>query len=1136
MADEEKIILTLEADDGASGKIDNVTKSIQNMEKEANGIGSGTSSGMSKFISSIEDGINKVNNVTRHYNNTMSGFNRMVINSVKDMGSAVYDFTTDSINNFTQFSEQHSKTLGAMAADYNNTAASQAKFFEDAQKLKNQALQIGTYGVNGTGSLMTPTEVSGAQTELVKAGISVNDILGSNVTADVLEFAQANDLDTSSAVEFAVTLGNQFGVDTKDWGLMLDKVSHTADMSIIDVADIVQSMKYAGGITSGLDRSLEETLAMISVLGDFGLKGTQSGSGIQALITRLLTGDTTVITEAQAAVAPGDALEKFYEFEKLAKPDGNLLPMADVIDELDTIMADMTDEEQAWFAKKLFGLYQMKSAYALLNGDETDLNDVIKEIEEQSEGTNANKLEQILNSQYGQLESLNNLWDGIKTDVGDRLSPFVDAIRDELFTFLSSDGNYNIDFDNLRTALDTSCDLIEQKYGSAIASAVSGIGELAIDFTQIGVQIAPELGAGLLEILSSAFDGDFFGEDGAFADWGTMIDNMHLSVDGLPEDLQGLGNAVVSTIDWFGKLVALNVASEIAELISSVLQILSIAGGAVINVAGAVVVNGSTTGGAGTGGAGTAGAAGAGVGSAGGALKGSTVVGSADDVAKLLGESSDDIITYLGKQSSYTIDDIARYMGASADDVIKTMGADIDDVIKAGAGSIDDVARGGSKLFGALSKTGKALGILGTLWQVGSSGYEAYQDYNAGDTKGGTEAIGGGIGSLGGGYAGAAFGTALLPGIGTILGAIGGSIGGDLLGRGTVGGVYDNFDNAKTNYGTLLAGIPVIGELWKKDGTLIQQRLDAIAESERERNEDMYFWEPSNFGMPKIFDSLYDGKTGEIPWESIISDLQMARDYPLTWGRKESEYGMDVDEARAWQNSTEYQEYITALNEVKTTVTDLQELLGENHMIQVGKGDAGYDESLDTEGRGQYNVWIGTQEELDTYLEGKTFISQSGTSSKGTISDPYLISEVSEAVKDGIASALMPSRNEDLEANYGAGTNTTLNTDSVNLTGAITIPNIDEVVKQLMPNGYAALSDSGKQSVIQDAINNEIQINDTINMRPQFNVAAPIVNVDVDVDKDNNITKSIAILNPRQGTLLNNWYSRISSQYGKTTK
>lgn len=1173
MADEEKIILTLEADDEASGKIDKITGSIRNLEREANGVGNGLSGGISGVVKNIDSVIDRVNKVTRHYNMAMQGFNRSVIRGVKEMGSAVYDFTTESINNFTQFSEQHAKTLGAMAADYDNTRESQQKFFEDAQKLKDQALMIGTYGVNGNGALMNVQQVSQAQTELIKAGVSAQEIVSpnSNITSDVLKFAQANDLSTDQAVEFAVTLGNQFGVDKKDWGLMLDKVSHTADMSIIDVADIVQSMKYAGGITSGIDRSLEEILGMVSILGDFGLKGSQGGSGIQALLTRLLTGDTTVITQAQAEVAPGNALEKFYEFEKIAKPDGNLLPMADVIDEMDNIMSDMTDEEQAWFAKKLFGLYQMKSAYALLNGDETDLDDVIKEITEQSKGTNDSKLEQLLNSQYGQLTSLNNLWEGIKTDVGDRLSIFVDAVRDELFNFLSNDGNYDINFDNLRSALDESCNLIEEKYGSAIADAVRNIGDLTIDLAQVGVELAPELGSGMMETLSSLFDGDFFGSGGVFDDWGNMIDNMHQSVDGLPEEMQDLGDAVVSTIDWFGKLIALNVASEIAELVSSVLQILTIAGGAVINVAGAVVVNGSTTGGAGgIGGTGSGGASTAGAGSAGSALKGSSVIGSADDVANALGTSADDVIATFGKQATYSIDDVARGLGTSTDDVIKAYGTSIDDVIKAGAGAVDDVAVGGSKLFNQLSKTGKTLGVLGTLWQIGTSGYEAYKDFTSGDNKGGTEAIGGGIGSLGGAYGGAAIGTALAPGIGTVIGAIIGGLGGDMLGRELFGEIYDNFSNADKNYGTWAAGLPIIGGSWQKDGTLTQQNIDTYNKSERNKQESMYGIKPSDFGLPKVFDNAYNGKTGEIPWSTIISELQKARDYPVTWGNKESKWGMNVDEAKAWQDSQAYKDYTTALNGAKDALIDTQKEL-EAQMVQVKKGEAGYDSKLDVNKTGQYSVWTGTKEELNKYLSGKTFISDPSKSSKGTISDPYILSDMKEAVKNGIISGMSQSNknsqagktsssqdklgnignldvttsNTNLSGEvkipeftnpFGNLNNVTLNAGNTNLTGDVTIPNIDVAVKKIMPNGYAALSNKGKQDLVQNEINNQIQIDDSVTMQPQFSVAAPNVNVNVHVDKEERVIKQVSILNPKQGTLLNNWYSRTSSQYGKTNK
>lgn len=1189
MAENDKIVLVVEAEDNASVKIKAISKNIKELGESGKTANKGVNSGINGMVKSISGGIKKVNDVTRSYNYAMSGVNNSIKRGIRELGSAIYDFTSDAINNFTEFSEQHAKTLGAMQADYDNTAKSQAKFFEDSKKLKDQALSIGMYGIDGTGSLRGATEISELQTELIKAGVSANDITKNNstVTQDVLRFAEANDLDSETAVSFAVSLGSQFNVAQNKWGEMLDKVSHTADMSIIDVKDIVQSMKYAGGVTSGIGRDLEETLGMVSILGNFGLKGSQSGAGIQALLTRLLTGDTTVITEAQAEAAPPKALKAFYDFSNYAKSSGSkityddiknekftekditgqLRPMDEVVDQLDEVMGELNDEEQAWFAKKFFGLYQMKSAYALINGDETNLNEVIKEIKTQSNGTNEKKLQQLLDSQYGQLKTLNNLWEGIKTDFGDRLSPFVDKVRDELFAFLQNDGNYDIDFDGLRDALDESADIIEQKYGSAIADAVRGIGGVTIDFTEVFSEIGPELGTGVVDVLNSFLGGDILG---GFKNWGEMIDNMEESVQGLPEDLQDLGGAVVSAIDWFGKLVALNTASEIAQLISSVLQKLTIAGGAVINVAGAVVVNGNGRGGTGTGGgaggATTAGAAGAGGATTAGAsavLKGSTVVGSADDVAKLLGTTAEDVTSAFGKQASYTIDDIARGLGTSTDELINSMSKEFDDLIKAGTISVDEVAKGGSKVFGSLSKFGKTLGVLGTMWQIYSSGKEAYTDFSNGDDRGGAEAISGGLGSLGGAYGGASVGSAFGP-YGTVIGAIIGSLGGDKVARDFGGEAYQDIKNEKFNYGNPFG----FGDTkWQKQ-----------IQSQRNKSDIR----PSDYGLPKSFDKKFDPKTGEIYWDSIINSLQNAKDYPLTWGRVENEYGMNVDEAKKWQNSEEYKKYLDAFNgAIESTTKKIEEANNayEQRMITVKKGDPGYDEKYDTTKQGYYNVWNGTQAGYNEYSKnrGLSFADDSEEHRKkkeiagATTENPYYISQFSDTVR----SAIIDGFNSINKKSDGASSNTgatgiagaakaldnnvkRYNTDStgavgiagiskaldnldiksnnITLTGDVKMPDVNNVVKSMMPNGWAALSDKGKQDLIQNQIDNNITIDDSVTMTPSFNVSAPNVNVDVKVDQFGGVTKNSTILNKGVGGVLDSWYSRTTSQYGSSTK
>lgn len=1209
MADE-RVLIEIEAEDNASSKIDKVSSSIQNLGTSTNNLGRGT--GVSGFLQSWETGLHKFNSTMRQYNATMSGINNFTKRMLKDAGAAVWDFTTDSVEAYAEFTEQHAKVLGVMANqneykityddNLDEVSAKQQKFLEDANKLKSQSIQLGTYGIDSQGSLMDISSVSAIQEELLKSGVSSKDILSTDIVQQLMKFSVGNDLSTTESVEFAVALGNQFGIKPKDWGNMLDKVAHTADVSVIDVADVVQSMKYAGGITAGIDRPLEETLAEIAILGNFGLKGSQGGTGIQALLTRLLTQDTTVITDAQKEVAPERALKAFYDFSTYAKSDGsgltydqianatsyeelgqlsgNLRPMTEIIDQMDEVMSELNDEEQAWFAKKFFGLYQMKAAYGLLNGEETDLQAVIDEITMQSSGTNDNKYSQLLESSYGKKEAFANLMQGIKVDFGERLSPFTDKIYEELTKFLSDPNNYEIDFEGLRQALQDSCDLIEEKYGTAIANAVENIGDLSIDLTQVMTELGPDIIEGVATMLGSATEGDIVG---LVTDWGTMIDNMHASADELPEDLQGLADGITNVIDWFGKLMALNVATEIAELISSVLQILTIAGGAIINVAGAVVVNGTGVGGAGGAGGGAVGTGGAGAAGAGSKalLSGDTVVGSADDVAKALGTSADDVVRTFGEQASYTIDDIAKGLGASSDDVISAYASSIDDAIAAGAGSVDDVVTGSSKLFGSLSGVGKALGIIGTTIQVGVGGYEAYQDYQEGDYKSMTGDITGTAGSVGGGIAGAkaggAIGTAIAPGIGTGIGIIGGaiigSVGGDYLFREAGETAYDKF-----HYGTTGVGLY---DDWKR-----QQNEDDYDFSMLEKNAKCLV------DLGKALDEAGVGNLNAQEWALALSrdngmseyDKKLSGDDRLTFDSLYKQY-MGEGSYDWWKSYYKSGDWQLSPEERITKSMDLNDLI-----ININKDSPYYDSSLDKRGSGHYSVWAGTDEQYQTWLRGQSFLGD-GTHYKGDMDDAYSLDEVSEACKNGIIQGLSEKESEtdktdisklpdgwaawspeslqnymmqqsavntpqlglstfDLLGNINSSLQNSLsnmsagqmsiNSSQTTLTGEVQIPSdvwsaAEARVKQNTP-GWAALSQKGMNDLIQNEINNQIQIDDSVTMTPSFNVAAPNVSVNVHVDQAGNATTTKSILNPGLPSTLNNYYSRTSKQYATQNK
>lgn len=517
--------------------------------------------------------IGGIDSALRSYNATMYRFNRITYSAVRMAGGAIADFTKDAINNYTELERQHAKTMGAMATEYGKTAEAQAKFLNDSEKLKQQAMQLGTYGPNGKGSLYTVTDVSYAQTSLIKSGMSADDILGSDALSSVLKFAGGNDLDIDTATRFAVNLATVFDIPVERWGTMLDMVTKAADISVIDVEDIMDSLTYTGGIASGLGRSLQEVLGVISIMGQAGLRGRVAGTGMQAFFTRILSAGELSDTSIESA--PSDYAAQMYNafIEEAVDPSGKFKDMDEVADLLDTAMSTLNDQEQAWFAKKLFGLYQMKAAYAITGAVDENGNlitDYIDQIENQSKGTNDIKYELMQGSQYGKIQSLKNAWEGTKLDFGEKLSPVVSAISDELFNFLSNDGNYDINWDRLRGAINESGTLIGEKYGESIGQAVENLGNFGIDAALITEAVSPEIG-GLFDGIVKLLNGDI---SGALDEFSKGIEDTNDNIDGLPEDLKGTAKAARNVIIAFTALSGINLATQILQIFTSFARLL----------------------------------------------------------------------------------------------------------------------------------------------------------------------------------------------------------------------------------------------------------------------------------------------------------------------------------------------------------------------------------------------------------------------------------------------------------------------------------------------------------------------------------------------------------------------------------
>lgn len=553
MADDRRVDIDIVAHDLASAVFKQVSASA---------------SSIFNSLTKVSKGIDRANYAFRQYNSSMANFHSTLAGLTRLSGRAVYNFTKDSITEFANLERQHAQTMGAMQSNYNKTAESQRKFLDDSKKLQEQAISLSKFGPTGKGSLYDSTQIASVQTELVKSGITADDILKTGVINDVIKFAGGNNLDLNEATDFAVNLGTQFGIKPADWGEMLDKVTKAADISPIEVTDIMESMKYAGGISSGLNRSLDEVLGMISVMGMAGLAGNMAGTGVQAMFSRILAQQD--LSDKQIGNAPTRYVGQLYNaFRDDVIKNGDLVDMVKVTDDLNEAFEVLNDEEQAWFSKKMFGLYQMKAAYALAReGDDGQnlLEEAISQIENNSDGVLDYKYLAMLQTSYGNLESLKNAFTAVKQDFGSDLSPVTQEVSRQLHDWLVDPNNYQIDWSALESAVQESGDLIAQGYGRELGDAIANIGYFGIDMAQVIGAIGPSRSTSLITGLTQLLNGDF-GEA-----WNTFkqgIADANDAIDGLPEDLQDTAKACNNVITFFEILAGMDVATKIAQTITS---------------------------------------------------------------------------------------------------------------------------------------------------------------------------------------------------------------------------------------------------------------------------------------------------------------------------------------------------------------------------------------------------------------------------------------------------------------------------------------------------------------------------------------------------------------------------------------
>ena len=218
---------------------------------------------------------------------------------------------------------------------------------EDLAKLRQSAQEL------GESTVFSASQAAEGMTYLAMAGFKTDDML--KAMPGMLNLAAAGQVDLANASDIAASMLNGFGLEASQINRVADTMVNTFANSSTDLQGLGETMKYVAPVAASMGVDLETVAAMAGKLGDNAIRGSQAGTAMRAVFTRLVA----PATEGQKALYALGVSVKDAE--------GNVRAMPDVLKDIGTALQKLPQAAQAAIKKDIFGQEAMSAAGILMN-------------------------------------------------------------------------------------------------------------------------------------------------------------------------------------------------------------------------------------------------------------------------------------------------------------------------------------------------------------------------------------------------------------------------------------------------------------------------------------------------------------------------------------------------------------------------------------------------------------------------------------------------------------------------------------------------------------------------------------------------------------------------------------------------
>lgn len=291
---------------------------------------------------------------------------------------------------------------------------------KDFDNLKAKAIEMGAktkYSASESAQAMKYMAMAGWNSQEMMSGIS-----------GVMDLAAASGEDLASVSDIVTDSLTAFGLQASDSSHFADVLAQASARSNTNVGLLGETFKYVAPVAGALGYSVEDCAVAIGIMANNGIKGSQAGTALRSMLTRL----------AKPTDQVAETMSKYNI--SLTDANGNMKPLSTLLVEMREKFKGLSEAEKAQVAATLAGQEGMSGLLSIMNTSDADFQNLTNSINN-ADGAASKMAKTMQDNLKGDFTIFKSNAESAAIAIGDKLEPSMRKMVKTATGFVESFNN-----------------------------------------------------------------------------------------------------------------------------------------------------------------------------------------------------------------------------------------------------------------------------------------------------------------------------------------------------------------------------------------------------------------------------------------------------------------------------------------------------------------------------------------------------------------------------------------------------------------------------------------------------------------------------------------------------------------------